>query len=154
MPSPSASQTLLRIFISSTFRDMQEEREELVKKVYPQLKDYCALRGVYLVLIALRWGITVEQAEAERVIAIGLHAIDPCRPFFVCLLSQRYGSVPSCVPDPVLAEFPWLATRPGMSLTEMEIHHGALDDPMSALHARFYIRHPEYVAARATDGDD
>ena len=28
----------IRVFISSTFRDMQEEREELVKQIFPQLR--------------------------------------------------------------------------------------------------------------------
>lgn len=32
------SQRLMRVFISSTFRDMQEEREELVKRVFPRVR--------------------------------------------------------------------------------------------------------------------
>jgi hypothetical protein len=140
-----SSQRHLRIFVSSTFRDMQEEREELVKKVYPQLRHYCMQRGVFLRLIDLRWGITAEQAEAERVIPICLHEIDRCRPFFVCLLGERYGWVPPRVPPAVAGEFPWLSRRPGISVTEMEIRHGALNDPGAATHSLFYLRHPDYV---------
>ena len=36
----------IRIFISSTFRDMQAEREELVKRVFPQVRRLCEQRGV------------------------------------------------------------------------------------------------------------
>jgi preprotein translocase subunit SecA/nephrocystin-3 len=36
----------IRVFISSTFRDMQEEREELVKQIFPQLRRLCESRGV------------------------------------------------------------------------------------------------------------
>ena len=34
----AAGRREIRVFISSTFRDMQEEREELVKQVFPQLR--------------------------------------------------------------------------------------------------------------------
>jgi len=33
MPQPNE----LRLFISSTFRDLQEEREHLVKKIFPEM---------------------------------------------------------------------------------------------------------------------
>ena len=36
--SPAQSQPrLIRVFVSSTFRDMQAERDELVKYIFPQL---------------------------------------------------------------------------------------------------------------------
>jgi len=45
MASPAApiaaSPREIRVFISSTFRDMQEEREELVKQIFPQLRRRC-----------------------------------------------------------------------------------------------------------------
>ena len=33
----------VRVFVSSTFRDMQDEREELVKRVFPSIR--AAVRG-------------------------------------------------------------------------------------------------------------
>jgi len=36
----------LRVFISSTFRDLQEEREHLVKKIFPEIRALCRQRGV------------------------------------------------------------------------------------------------------------
>jgi hypothetical protein len=35
----------IRVFVSSTFRDMFAEREELVKRVFPQLRKLCEQRG-------------------------------------------------------------------------------------------------------------
>ncbi len=32
---------VIRVFISSTFRDMVEEREQLAKHVYPALRKLC-----------------------------------------------------------------------------------------------------------------
>ena len=53
----------IRVFISSTFRDMQAERDELVKKVFPQLRKMCEERGVAWSEVDLRWGITTEPAQ-------------------------------------------------------------------------------------------
>lgn len=36
----------IRVFISSTFRDMPAERDGLVKKVFPQLRKFCEERAV------------------------------------------------------------------------------------------------------------
>jgi hypothetical protein len=44
----------IRVFISSTFRDMQEEREELVKQIFPQLRRLCESRGVTWAEVDLR----------------------------------------------------------------------------------------------------
>ena len=36
----------IRVFVSSTFRDMQDEHEELVKRVFPFIRRRCEQRGV------------------------------------------------------------------------------------------------------------
>jgi preprotein translocase subunit SecA/nephrocystin-3 len=38
----------VRIFISSTFVDMLEERELLIKHTFPKLKKFCEERGIFL----------------------------------------------------------------------------------------------------------
>ena len=62
----------IRVFISSTFRDMQAEREELVKRVFPQLRKLCEERGVGWTEVDLRWGVTEEQAQRGEVLPICL----------------------------------------------------------------------------------
>jgi len=52
---------VIRVFVSSTFRDMQAERDELVLKIFPQLRRLCEERGVTWREIDLLWGITEEQ---------------------------------------------------------------------------------------------
>ncbi len=44
-----AKQRVVHVLISSTFRDMQEERDVLVKKVFPELRRRCRERGVEFV---------------------------------------------------------------------------------------------------------
>jgi hypothetical protein len=36
----------VRLFVSSTFVDMQHEREALVKQVFPEIKAFCEARGI------------------------------------------------------------------------------------------------------------
>ena len=70
----------VRIFVSSTFADMQEEREELIKYVFPKLRRLCEARGVSWTSVDLRWGITDEEKAEGRVLDICLAEIDRCRP--------------------------------------------------------------------------
>ncbi len=58
----------IRIFVSSTFRDMMEERDHLIKNVFPGLRKLSQSRGVELTEVDLRWGITSDQAEQGEVI--------------------------------------------------------------------------------------
>src|SRR5947209_7845201 len=106
--SPAAPPRVVRVFVSSTFRDMQVEREELVKHVFPRLRKLCEARGVVWGEVDLRWGITDEAAAEGRVLPICLAEIDRCRPFFVALLGERYGWVPDETPAELLDREPWL----------------------------------------------
>ena len=91
------------MFLSSTFRDMHAERDHLSRMVFPELRSRCEQRGVEFVGIDLRWGITQEEAERTGTLAVCLEEIDRCRPFFVCLLGDRFGWVPP--PDAIPEEF-------------------------------------------------
>ena len=94
----------VRVFISSTFRDMHAEREELVKRVFPHLRKLCEERGVGLVDVDLRWGVTEEEAAEGKVLPICLAEIQRCRPFFIGLLGERYGWVPQEIPEELVHE--------------------------------------------------
>ena len=129
-----------RVFVSSTFRDMHEERDILVKRVFPELRRRLRGRGVEVFEVDLRWGITEAQAERGETVAALLAEIDRCRPFFVGLLGERYGWVPGdkALPDGLKAQYPTVAS--GRSVTELEILHGVLSDDRSAANALFFER--------------
>jgi len=57
----TAGERVIRVFVSSTFRDMVAEREQLVKRIFPRLRKVCEERGVTWGEVDLRWGITDEQ---------------------------------------------------------------------------------------------
>jgi uncharacterized protein DUF4062/NACHT domain-containing protein len=151
-PTPDAR--VVRVFISSTFRDMQAEREELVKRIFPQLRKLCDQRGVVWGEVDLRWGITPEEAERGEVLPICLAEIERCRPYFIGLLGERYGWVPSRIDPEVIAREDWLAEHNGRSVTELEILHGVLNNPGMADHAFFYFRDPAFIDSLPAAGQD
>ena len=133
----------VRLFLSSTFQDMQEEREELIGRVFPQLRERCEARGVNWGEVDLRWGVSREEAEEGLALPICLAEIDDCRPFFVAILGERYGWVPDTIAPEVVERFSWLSQLSGRSVTELEIRHGALNhSPNTAL---FYFRDPRWL---------
>jgi hypothetical protein len=70
MSMPSQQDRVIRVFISSTFRDMHAERDYLVKFVFPQLRRLCEARGVTWGEVDLRWGVTDEEAAEGKVLPI------------------------------------------------------------------------------------
>ncbi len=133
------------MFVSSTFRDMQLERDELVKRVFPQVRHLCEQRGVTWSEVDLRWGVTDEQKAEGAVLPICLAEIERTRPYFIGLLGQRYGWVPDEIPATLAEEMGWLSDDSGRSVTELEILHGVLNDPAARGHAFFYLRDPAWV---------
>lgn len=136
----------VRVFISSTFRDMHAERDWLVKVVFPELRERLAKRNLYLVDVDLRWGVTEEEAEHGRVLEVCLDEIERCRPFFIGILGERYGFIPSKVPEDTEFTHSWLAEYKGHSLTALEIIHGVLRNPELAQRAFFYFRDSRFIS--------
>lgn len=123
------------IFISSTFNDMHAERDYLVKKVFPKISEWCMERKLRLIDIDLRWGITSDESNSlnNRVVEICLDNINKCRPFFICLLGQRRGWVPTKddIAKTTFEKIPEINNYVGnYSVTEMEIIH-ALINPLA-----------------------
>ena len=143
----SAPTRTVRVFLSSTFRDFAEERDLLVRKVFPELRRKCRERQVELVDVDLRWGITEEEAQQGKVLPICLAEIDRSRPYFISFLGERYGWIPdqSEYDLSLLLEQSWLEEhRGGTSVTELEILHGVLNNPQMAGRALFYFRDPAW----------
>jgi nephrocystin-3 len=134
----------VRIFISSTFLDMQAERDCLVNLFFPSLRQRFRASGLELVDVDLRWGITDVQADLGETIGICLSEIDRSRPFFIGLLGERYGWVPTpeFLHERIRQTFPILEDLAGRSATEIEFEYGALRNPSAAPNAIFLIRNP------------
>lgn len=150
----------VHVFISSTFNDMHAERDYLVKRVFPELQDWCERRKLRLVDIDLRWGVTEQDATHNKnVVTVCLNSIDDCRPFFLCFLGQRRGRVPKEgeVSNETFAAFPDLRPVVGSaSVTELEILHALISPFLNpekpaeyhepAKYAFFYLRDTSYLS--------
>jgi len=143
----------IRVFISSTFRDMMEERDEMMTHAWPELRRFCQERHVELVEVDLRWGIAEEQSTRKETLKLCLDEIKACRPFFIGLLGERYGWVPGedAFTADLQEEQPWLLDNKDKSVTELEIMHGVLNNPEMAGRAFFYFRDPAYAQGRGPD---
>ena len=144
----------IRPFLSSTFRDFNNERNVLTKTTFPQVEKLCNDRGVFFAPLDLRWGVTSEQSGSGQVIKICLEEIDRCRPYFIGSLGFRNGwALSNDYVDDLLettfqigeAAFPWVKEMRDRSVTELEMLHGALNDPQVTHRALFYFRTVKYL---------
>ena len=94
-----------RVFVSSTFADMKEERRILQNEVFPKLEKLCEQRGTRFQAVDLRWGVNEASQLDQKTIDICLGEINRCqklspRPNFIALLGDRYGwqPVPAKIP--------------------------------------------------------
>jgi tetratricopeptide (TPR) repeat protein len=140
-----ASWQTVRVFISSTFRDMHAERDWLVKRVFPALRERLEPRLIHLVDVDLRWGITREQADNDQVLGLCLSQIEECRPFFLGLLGSRYGWVPLKLSAEIGSRYGWTQHLTGKSITELEILHGVINDAGMRRRALFCFRSEDFL---------
>nr|DBA22762.1 TPA: hypothetical protein GDO54_013771 [Pyxicephalus adspersus] len=110
----------VRVFISSTFRDMHSERDLLIGQVMPQLRLRAASHFLSLEEVDLRWGITEEETEKDRQLFLCLSEVVRSQ-IFIGILGERYGHTPKTYSVPHLPEYDWVHSYPeGRSITELE----------------------------------
>ena len=133
---------------------MQEERDILIKKIFPQLRKLCEERAVTWTEVDLRWGIDTkaetEQEAEEKVLPLCLQEISRCRPFFIGILGERYGCIQKLdsLPSALFNSYPWLKDYSQSSITELEIIHGLFNNESLKKNAWFYFRSPGYLDAK------
>ncbi len=87
---------VIRVFISSTFTDLKNERDALQRRVFPKLERLCASWRFQFHAIDLRWGVPTEASLDHRTMRICFEElrrsqeISP-QPNFLVLLGNRYG---------------------------------------------------------------
>ena len=69
------------------FKGMEQEREILMAKYIPELSHLCQTKGVSLVPVDMRWGITADAADNAQVVSICLKELDRAD-IFVGLFAQ------------------------------------------------------------------
>lgn len=145
-----------KIFISSTFKDMDAERDLVINVLKPkleqQLQSECVTASVEI--IDLRWGVnTQDVAEEERenkVLNECLENIRNSKPFFIGFIGDRYGWIPSQERWQHVLEGMTAKEREMMkdeaeevrSVTELEILFGVLQDRSCMPNSFFFMRRP------------
>jgi telomerase protein component 1 len=92
MSAPLSRWKTVKVFISSTFRDMHSERDILTKTVFPMLRAKLAPYLINVHEIDLRWGITEQEANQNQALDICLNQILESD-YFIGMLGERYGNV-------------------------------------------------------------
>ena len=137
------------VFISSTFKDMQAERDLLHERIFPRLRRVMAEYGEDIQELDLRWGVDTanmtEEESGHAVLKVCIDAIDRCKPFFVVLLGERYGWIPgseivTSVGDDRISGY----YEPEMSITNLEISYGALAREEHLERCVFCFRDPSF----------
>ncbi|KAJ0171169.1 hypothetical protein K1T71_013368 [Dendrolimus kikuchii] len=104
---PPVSSKIVRIFTSSTFTDTTMERNTLMSKCYPKIKDYCREKhGLEFQVVDMRWGVRDEATDDHMTTELCMREIKNCQrlsmgPNFVVFLGQKYGYRP--IPTYVLS---------------------------------------------------
>lgn len=131
MPDLLAASTRgrLPVFVSSTFQDMDRERDLIVHVVVPVVNDRLRRQGyrVELYPVDLRWGVSSDQSLAthereQSILSTCVGEVIRCRPFFVGLIGERIGWLP---PRPLQRAILARAGLPdpgfGVSATALEV---------------------------------
>ncbi len=130
----------VRVFISSTFRDMHAERDHLVTVVFPELRERVEQLRLEFFDVDLRWGVPAKDLNGETANSWEYcrQWIDRVEPFFVCILGQRYGHRPQPreLRDPAEQARQQAQQR---SITELEVRHAVLNDRRKR-RSYFYLR--------------
>ncbi len=86
------------IFVSSTFRDMDFERDLIQRRVVPAVNRLARRYGDEISCCDLRWGVNTMDMDSEegagKVLSVCLDEIRKCRPYMIVLLGDRYGWIP------------------------------------------------------------
>ena len=142
------------IFISSTFKDMDAERDIIVGALKPAIERALKFNHVNaeIRIVDLRWGVNTqdvpENERENKVLSECLDFIRESRPFFIGFVGGRYGWIPpkerwDAVVDSMNDEERLMMgddISDVRSVTELEMLFGVLKDPDSLPSSFFFLR--------------
>ena len=132
------------VFVSSTFKDMQFERDALNTYVAPLIDSHLAPFGETVYFGDLRWGVNTTELDSEesskKVLDVCLDEIDNCKPYMIVLIGERYGWIPGAELLHTAAVTKGVNTPTDISVTQLEIEYGALLNPDYEGRILFYFR--------------
>src|SRR5437773_464278 len=127
---------------------MQAERDHLRSHVAPVLEERMRERRHYFELVDLRVGVETDVTDSEEqreslILKVCLAEIELCRPFFIAILGDRYGWVPSAKQLGRAGGQAGVGVAPDTSVTAFEIELGILQaSPDQKRRSFVYVRDP------------
>ncbi|KAM9330625.1 NACHT domain- and WD repeat-containing protein 1 [Gastrophryne carolinensis] len=99
VPLPVESSNTVRLFISSTFTDMVDERNALMDQAYPEIQAFCQKYGLSFEVVDMRWGVRDYASVDHMTTDLCLREIKACQrtsigPYFIGFVGNRYGYRP------------------------------------------------------------
>ncbi len=132
------------VFVSSTFKDMQFERDALHSLTAPAIDERLLPYGEKIYFGDLRWGVNTTALDSEdgsrRVLEVCLDEIDDCKPYMIVLIGERYGWIPDGELIRRAAKERGISVSEDISVTQLEIEYGALKDEADDGRVLFYFR--------------
>lgn len=130
--------TTVTLFVSSTFADMDAERDHIRRIVIPQLEEFFNPLHVTIRVIDLRWGVNTKDDKNlidrdAKILKVCMEEIDRSRPFFIGLLGSRYGWVPDdtrikrSLPQLDMDRCHHLLQTNEISVTALEFYYGLFE---------------------------
>ena len=145
---PTLKWKSVKVFVSSTFRDMHSERDLLSRTVFPMLRSKLSSRLITVTEIDMRWGITETETKNNQTLDLCLTQILESD-YFIGLLGERYGLVLNEYLVRNRPELNWVASySPGASITELEIEcqiRKTKFDEKKYEKSFFYLRDGEFL---------
>ena len=136
----------IRVFVSSTFKDLHRERNFLMRRTFPKLQEEALKHGISITEMDLRWGITEDESKLGKVLQICLEEVDNSVPFFVGILGKRYGWIPTLndINNQIIETAPQVKKyiENHISITEMEFLYGAFEREEN-MNAIFFVTKDE-----------
>ena len=146
------------VFVSSTFKDMQFERDALNTYVAPLIDSALASHGESVYFGDLRWGVNTTELDSEesskKVLDVCLDEIDNCKPYMIVLIGERYGWIPGAELLHSAAVTKGIDTPDDISVTQLEIEYGALLNPDYEGRILFYFRNLDKTGMSDADRRD
>ncbi len=134
-----------KLFVSSTFKDMQLERDSLKKHIIPNLNLLLRKYGTQVSETDLRWGISTTELSPEegeqKILNVCLDEINKSRPYMIVMIGERYGWVPSPAIIDINAKGRDIQLESNeISVTQLEIEYIAFTEKWDESRIFFYFR--------------
>ena len=130
------------MFLSSTFNDMQKERDAFHEIILPRVNQLMQKYAESFQLCDLRWGVDTskvsEEESAQKILKVCFDSIEHSTPFFVVMLGDRYGWVPPKNIESNVSSYGLVYHD--QSVTEMEIEYERIMSSNKECRALFFFR--------------